>query len=156
MGDVDLVLSWCIAGVLASAGAGKLAGRTTRFDALVIAAEFALAVLLIGHVTPRVTAAAAVVVSGGYLVYAITRHAGERCACFGSRLPRSGRVAQIVRNALLALVAVLLLLITTLEHDARSIFPVIASTAGLGLAGLIVVGPWLGEWALSTSPEAHE
>ncbi len=156
MGDVELLLSWCIAGVLASAGAGKLAGRTTRFDALFIAAEFALAVLLIGHITPRVTVAAAAIVSGGYLVYAVTRDPGERCACFGSRLPRSGRMAQIVRNALLALVAVLLLLITTVDQDARSIFPVIASTAGLGLAGLIVGAPWLGEWALSASPDVHE
>lgn len=155
MADINVALSWSIAAVLLTAATGKTAGRPTLPDWLIVAGETLLALLLISRYLPLFVDAVALVTCVVYLVHAMSRPSNDKCACFGTRMPRSGKTAQIVRNAALVVVAVGLLGTAALNPSSRSLLPAASAIAGLGLGAILVAGPWLGEWAVG-SPRATD
>lgn len=142
--DVALLMLSALASVLGLAGAGKLAGTSSRRDRALGAGE----ILLLGAMVVRPWAwPVAALVAAVFSAYAVRSWllTGSDCQCFGANLPATSVAGQRFRNSALCVLGLTYFLtagaLTRLPEGA----PVeIALGSVLGIS--LVVGPWLARW----------
>jgi hypothetical protein len=155
LADVSLALAWCIALTFGVAAIGKASssGRTVS-DLGVAFLELGLAAALVTHVAPQVTAFAVIGLTSTFAVRAALRPPGERCECFGSWLPSSGRPAQRIRNLSLLLIA-FIYLGAVLASQGMPALPLVDLASGQILGIAVVLLPWLLEWTFPSDDRSQ-
>lgn len=155
MADLSLALAWCIATTLVVAGVGKVvSSKRTSLETAVGIFELGLAVALASHQLAQDFAIIAIFLTAVFAVRAVFWPPGDRCLCFGSRLPSSGPLAQRIRNTVLLLLAVLYFGTTLYAPHSEPALPFVDLPLGQVVGIAVVLLPWLLEWALAGDDQA--
>jgi hypothetical protein len=143
-----IILAATLAVVLMTAAIGKPLSKPTPGDL----ALGALDALLATGIAPVLGALACLAVTGAYATHALTRRPGQRCACFGSHLPRTSVGGQRARNLTLLAVVTGYSAITLAGHGEAAGHLAIDLALAVVLSTAIVAGPWLAEWLCPSLP----
>lgn len=150
MDETTVVLAWTLGVVLLVAAAGKIAAPSSPRDVLVATGEGLLSAVVMLGVIQLVAGLFVAATAVAYCIYAFVRRGKEECTCFGRHLPASSRATQRARNSLLAGLAIAYVVVLFV-NDPSSPPPASVFWCGLGVlsGAVIVVAPWLVEWAFA-------
>lgn len=154
MSDAALVAGWGLASVFALAALGKVVGGQKPAEIGLAVLELLMAGALVSGVGAPIVGLAAVAMSLGYFVYALTRMRDDRCACFGSRLPATNRTAQRWRNGSLLIVA-LAFWVGSVFAQKPTALRLVDASLGVLIGAILTAGPWLFDWARTDSPSVQ-
>lgn len=146
-----VTLAWALGAVFLLAALGKVAAPSSPADVVLATGEGLLGMVLVVGVYPLLASALAAVTAVAYCAYAFVRRSEDDCSCFGRRMPASSRGVQRARNTLLATLAIAYFALASMRGEPSiSAVSVVFAGVGLLLGGVIVLAPWLVEWAFAT------
>jgi hypothetical protein len=155
MGDLTEALAWSIATVLLAAAMGKVVSNPRLDDLIVSAGEGGVGGLLVLHYAAWAVGILVVAISAAYFVHALRQSPGNKCHCFGAKLPSSGVAAQRGRNGALFFLSCAYLGGLIIGASQPSLTPVDRTIGVLVGLGLLIV-PWFLEWAVASPPSRDE
>lgn len=142
-------LGWTVAVVFLVAGYAKLTSGPWAIDRAIAMAELVIgsSILWLTGLPAQVSALASAVTCSVYAIHALTEPHGSRCACFGRRLPTTGREGQRARNAALMMVASVYAVLRWRNPNTVVASAIIEGAVGVSAGLWVIVAPWLFEWA---------
>lgn len=149
MSSADLAIQLGVfqAVTLSFAGIGKLASRGSFWGRLQSLLELLFACAILAAALSGMAAGVVRILALGlfaaYFAYAVTRHATDRCACFGDHLPSASKRWQVWRNGSYLVSALLSMF---LPRDPELSLALLDITVGTLVACGLIAAPRATSW----------